>query len=620
MRRPPYLITHSSLKGLKFDVQVLRVSGVPSEIGSRTEDILARCLHYGVCRTSKPPTADDVGNEPEFIGNVVKLHAIPNMKNVDVWEFSKADCDPDTSCSVRLTAEAFVDPNSKENNILSLNRTGVETNASLASDLYLFLELVTIVRVPKSLHAGEGTDIRNRSGRSGIELKKDEADKSKSKSRKEKSSSRRAEEDSDENTDLDDKNEVPTPTSHHFKGHGGKGDREGGSSRDGKTSQAPSIEHQASEPLVSVEFCSGWVMVPLKDIVQGRQIRTKVKMLGGTPFSPIKINKKDVRKRPGTFEALKRMVRINVKSEIELILRPSVSQENILITSLLPPCIILPSSAVTLVALFRESQEAARNLFIAYTSRALPQTGHCGSSVDIVLSSFPKLLADVAACRVLMYFWSKEAPKDILDMRAPSNFASFTQGSGRPAATPHTPSAAAGGNANTMSYSSTPTSQPSTPATTSATAHAAGTKIKFSERATLVFRNIVLRVWKAYCVPESRQSRLKTTETLEETSRREILMRSIVEASLKVAAPPASATSTMIASLTGGSVKNAPALSSTAGVPSSLSGTLGMNKGTGASPAGPLNSAVQSQALVANKKTEELLSIPFNPFEFLWTG
>jgi hypothetical protein len=56
------------------------------------------------------------------------------------------------------------------------------------------------------------------------------------------------------------------------------------------------------EALVTVDMCSGWVMVPLAAVVQGKPIRSKIKMCGGTPFSPVQVNSTEIKKRPGTFE------------------------------------------------------------------------------------------------------------------------------------------------------------------------------------------------------------------------------------------------------------------------------------------------------------------------------
>merc|ERR1711907_140182 len=50
-----------------------------------------------------------------------------------------------------------------------------------------------------------------------------------------------------------------------------------------------------------------------------------------------------------------------------------------------------------------------------------------------------------------------------------------------------------------------------------------------TEKASERFERVVLFVWRAYCIPESRQSKYSTTETVDETYRREIFMRKQVE-------------------------------------------------------------------------------------------
>ena len=44
--------------------------------------------------------------------------------------------------------------------------------------------------------------------------------------------------------------------------------------------------------MTTVDLVSGWVMVPLENVIQGRPIVKSYKMFGGTPFSPVKVNKK----------------------------------------------------------------------------------------------------------------------------------------------------------------------------------------------------------------------------------------------------------------------------------------------------------------------------------------
>jgi hypothetical protein len=77
--------------GLKFDVQILNVSGVPSETSGRQSDMLIRGVKFCVCRCGKIPTDDSAGEDPDFVGNVVKLHATLSSKNADVWKFSNKE-------------------------------------------------------------------------------------------------------------------------------------------------------------------------------------------------------------------------------------------------------------------------------------------------------------------------------------------------------------------------------------------------------------------------------------------------------------------------------------------------------------------------------------------------
>jgi len=77
--------------GIKFDVQILKVTGIPSESFSRAPDILVRGVKLCVCRCSKPPTEDSPGDDPDFVGNVVKLHATLSSTKDDCWRFSNKD-------------------------------------------------------------------------------------------------------------------------------------------------------------------------------------------------------------------------------------------------------------------------------------------------------------------------------------------------------------------------------------------------------------------------------------------------------------------------------------------------------------------------------------------------
>ena len=124
---------------IQFEVQVVRVSGVPSEADSRKDDVLHRSVRYMICKTDKPPSTDEPGNPPQFIGNVTKLHATVHPSRPDTWQFSnKEEMDPDKSCYVRCTASEY--------------QKGESSNTKAASldELYLFVELITTLRVPQS--------------------------------------------------------------------------------------------------------------------------------------------------------------------------------------------------------------------------------------------------------------------------------------------------------------------------------------------------------------------------------------------------------------------------------------------------------------------------------------
>jgi hypothetical protein len=78
---------------VQFQVQILSVSGIPSETESRVHDVVHRGVRFCICRTDKPPTAEEVGMPPEFLGNVTSLHASPDMTYKDVWYFNnKVGC------------------------------------------------------------------------------------------------------------------------------------------------------------------------------------------------------------------------------------------------------------------------------------------------------------------------------------------------------------------------------------------------------------------------------------------------------------------------------------------------------------------------------------------------
>ena len=46
-------------------------------------------------------------------------------------------------------------------------------------------------------------------------------------------------------------------------------------------------------------MCAGWAMIPIVAALRDQVRKKKIEMYGGTPFSLVQINKKEVPKRPG---------------------------------------------------------------------------------------------------------------------------------------------------------------------------------------------------------------------------------------------------------------------------------------------------------------------------------
>ena len=136
---------------------------------------------------------------------------------------------------------------------------------------------------------------------------------------------------------------------------------------------------------------------------------------------------------------------------------------------LLPSNIVLPSSAVLMVGVYRQLLQAQMAGTLTEESRALPQSGHNARS-DLMLSAFPQIVSDEACVRVCMYIWALECPPTAI-----------------------------GGNFHTMSSHDL----------------VKGSTMK-------AFRAVVLRLWRAWCSPAVRLSRTKGgKETASETAARE---------------------------------------------------------------------------------------------------
>jgi SLT domain-containing protein len=106
-----------------------------------------------------------------------------------------------------------------------------------------------------------------------------------------------------------------------------------------------------------------------------------------------------------------------------------------------------------------------------------------------MITIFILIILKAAACRVLMYFWNKEAPKDILDSRSSS------------INVPHSSSqnlnqTQSGKYSSPFSNSSNQKNQnQQLDNHQTASKMNASIKIKFSDRSHQLFKSLVLRVW-----------------------------------------------------------------------------------------------------------------------------
>jgi hypothetical protein len=85
-----------------------------------------------------------------------------------------------------------------------------------------------------------------------------------------------------------------------------------GDKADGRVARVEAEESEADDRAEIVEMCSAWAMIPFTEAFSSSAKKFKIKMYGGTPFSTQKITKKDVQKRPGMFNAFKRLMGIKV--------------------------------------------------------------------------------------------------------------------------------------------------------------------------------------------------------------------------------------------------------------------------------------------------------------------
>jgi Ca2+-binding EF-hand superfamily protein len=398
---------------ISFEFQILKCIGVPSEDESRRADVHSRSIRFNLCYTDNAPTADEPGSPPIFLGNCTKLHATVHPSYMDKWIFADKDSlDPDVSCFATCSTAGL--------DTALLNAT--KSTPSLEK-LYIFVELVSTIKVRPS-HV--------------IRLKRP---KLVDKDEEDSPIRRRSLDVEDDLPDLKPAGEFPD---------------------DGPD----------QVPLPLVELCAGWTMIPAAALLRGLSQKLEFKMSGGTPFSAVNIKQADLAPRAGMWNALKRTLGYGITSVLTFVINPR-NFNKAPVTSLfqtLPPNIVIPSSSVSMVAIYRKLLKEAHMHQLSLSG------GLKHHAADPIFSSFPRILNDPAASRVMLYLWSKEGPTDMI--------------------------------------------------------RAAGMKClaegEVTAQALQIFRHIVLRVYRAFNSPDAQRSRLVMEETLEGINTREAVIRDLV--------------------------------------------------------------------------------------------
>lgn len=641
---------------MQFEVQIMRVTGVPAEAAYRSRDVIQRGVRFCLCRTENPPTATDAGEPPEFLGNVVKLQASLQPGKADTWLFSTAgddsSMDPDDSCFVRCYSsdidELFA--GSAANSAPEPTAPGEPPRRVLSpmEQIHLFVELVTTVRVRKDSGAtkspsgapsprGRGAAASMRGGFS-------------EKNREDRSFRRGGTGTSAASADEDSKRPETTDEdgSHLLMDHDGPDD--------------------LSSELVTVEVCSGWAMIPLAAATitsansaaalaaAGVTISTaihihmpsalssaaphffpktlNVPMYGGSPFALMTIDANEVEASTNTapassvtaklsrnaWKSLRKAVGMGVKSTMTVMLKrlptrshpagatgngkneaPQLSSFTKL-TEYLPRFIAVPMSGVPMMGIYRRLLLRATSLpFNAATApdAAAPAAAgggmmkmfgetltleqqaaqlfhdhadgenrrpnaaltmpHHATVGDPIFSSFPRIIADPAASKVMFYLWSREMPAAVKG------------------------------------------------ATKKDCAMADALNVMSEE----LFRGIVLRVWYAFSSPSAQRCRLRPMETIEDIRERENYMRLVVGV--------VAATTPGIGTGADGSTNlNASSRGLGATGNFSQSRNLGSTTSSAVSAAGAAANAAGAGGQAVLLTDKDILHTPFHTKELMW--
>lgn len=490
-----------------------------------------RGAKFCICRTRQPPTNDDAGIPPEFIGNVAHLGATVHPEKLDTWLFTNSESiDSTASCFVRCTVDTAVpvptletlashdagqpplskskhksrDDKSDSNNSKSDTKSRADKSSSADTkttkhptppagpstpfdELYLYIELITTIVVRKDV-ARAGSALKHGKRKKGSVSYKEE---------------------------IDD-------------------DGSGGEKGDDEDKVA---EEKVDREVTTVDLSSGWAMIPISASISttasspnytlsttrdgGKQL--SISMVGGTPFSVQSVDCGEVVPRTSTWQAMRRAVGVQVKSSMVIVLSPPVKStapkdpagsnmsffatSNTVsafakLTDFLPKNICVPTSAVMMVGIYRRllrnsmskmmyidpaSSKAKSSAVTAVASKdahlssgsaggVKKSTGLSTAAIDPILIHFPKLMEDPAASKVLFYLWEKQMPPAV---RGKKN------------------------------------------------ADHAMTEVA-DNLAVKNFSDIVLRVWRAFGSPIAQKCRLKPVESLEDIRNRENYIRLVV--------------------------------------------------------------------------------------------
>eukprot|EP01041_Mallomonas_annulata_P000616 gene616-1189_t len=483
----------------QFNVQIMKVTGA----------------RISLCRTTKVPTATEEGDFPQFLGNVLKIHATSHSDFQDKWKFTNAEnMDPSVSCFVRTTIQSKEGSKTKTNanatassmpggttaNTNNISNTtvpipapvpaptvaaavasvstvvtslfttndptkGVEKPAPLSDEdqLHLFVELISTMRV----YTKEGLARKIRKAKTNAVDTKVERKKTPILSLFPSSSSASPDKDK-KNTDKDKSRASRGKDRGRDRGDDDQSERdddmperrrEGSNNNNTANNNVNEEDEEEDNPddfyTEPLEMCVGWVMIPISTTLKRDMMAgpLRLPLSGGTPFSRVTMQAGDVRLRKGSWNMMKRLVGYGVKSVIEIqFTRASVNKDML---KYMPENVIIPTNAMNPVCMFRNKLCKAQEDVYKHTDNktALPQSWALVSA-DAFLSAFPRILSDPAASRVLMQLFTK-------------------------------------------SSTNTPDS----------------------------FRELVLRVWEAFCSPDAKPNRLRPVETIDAIYRREIVIR-----------------------------------------------------------------------------------------------